>query len=230
MRLLFTLFSVVAVCVAQIETTEAAVINYGNFAGSSVSFNGVSENPNFNPTLTTGLYGTPSVMNNMLIFSPLEFEAAVSGVGSQIRNSTLSSIVAAQSGFLITGYSVERFGDYALTVPFSPAGQAQVGVSVSDANFSTSFNSIANTQPGFAAAFGPTVSVVAIAPTASLTLSLLTTLNASTTSPFNDAFIKLKGFKVTVDTQAANGVIPEPSSALIFLGLGLVGLSSRRRR
>jgi PEP-CTERM motif len=236
MRLLLTLLAVVAISNIQLRTTEATAIPYGNYAGSTVSFNGVSENPSFNPTPTTGLYGAPTVMGNMLIFAPLAFEASVSGVGSANVSSTLSAIVAAQPGFLINSIELSHFfGDYGLTVPFAQNGTASAGA-VTSVNldgpqiFGASISATSNTPPGFSAPFSFSPSMSAISPTASVNLSALTTLTASTTSVFNDAFIKAKGFKVTFTTVPDTGVIPEPTSALIFMGLGLVGLTSRRRR
>ncbi len=103
MRVLLAFIVVVAVCNVQLKTTDASVINYGSLVGSTVSFNGVSETPSFNPTPTTGLYGTPSVMGDMLIFSPLTFEASKSGVGSSTVNSILGATLVAAPGYSITG-------------------------------------------------------------------------------------------------------------------------------
>lgn len=233
MRLLLAFFAVVAACNFQLNSANATVINYANLVGSSVFFNGLSENPSVNPTPTTGLYGTPTVMGNMLIFSPLSFEASKSGGGSSSVNSILSASLVAAPGFAITGVLFEEFGDYAITVPFTGgSGQvtaglnATVGVTNSIGNFVAS----SNAPPGITAAPYNLSVPVNFAPTGAVNLSATNTLTAQSTTIFDDAFIKKKGFKLTVTTVPDGGVIPEPTSALIFLGLGLAGLSSRRRR
>jgi len=226
MRLLLAFIAIVAVSNSRLSTSDASVINYGNLIGSNVFFNGISENPSFNPTPTTGLYGTPTVSGDMLVFAPLSFEANTTGQPSV--NSILSASLVAKPGFFITGVRFEEFGDYAIALPFGGSGSvsASLNATVGIANNSDIFVASSNTIPGIVnGTFNNPSFPINFAPTHSVSLSATNTLTAQTQGLITDAFIKKKGFKLTVST-----VIPEPTSALIFLGLGLAGLSSRRRR
>jgi hypothetical protein len=104
----------------------ATPINYGNFGGSTVIFQNVSEDSNTDPG---ALFGAPTVVADTLKFSPVSFGASSSngvsagGPGSiDITDGTLQTTIVARPGNVINNFIISEKGDY--TLIGSPANAA----------------------------------------------------------------------------------------------------------
>ena len=216
-----------------VSNLKADVITYGNFMGSAVFFNGVTESSSSIPTLAANLYGTPSVAGNMLVFSPLNFEASQTGPGIERVDGQLNVNVAAKPGFKITSVLIEEFGDYAITVPFSGSQGGFVSAALSAfgvtptglVDDTDTFIAATPTPPGIPSApWNLSASLGAFGLIDTLGIRVDNRLTAASFSQFDDSFIKKKGFKITVFG------IPEPTSAMLILACGIAGLPLYRRR
>ena len=103
------LFSLVAV-----QFADAAPINYGTFAGNTVTYVDVTEDSNSGDTLP--LFGAPIVSGDSIDFNPVGFDANATGAaGNDITSSQLSFMVVAQdpfgSDFGITNINFSEAGD-----------------------------------------------------------------------------------------------------------------------
>ena len=243
MRLVFLFLSIAG---SLLSSAQAGVVSYGNFPGSNFSFNNVFESSASIPTPFANLYGAPTSMGNMLIFQPRDFQAARSstsnGIGTTTTTSQLSVSLLANPGFLITGFAVEELGDYGIAIPFTGAS-GTIAASLSGTLTSpsgsvpgaNSFTQSSNTPPGITGAnWNLSIPATSLSPANySTTASLLVnnSLTATVNAGIADAFIKKKGFKITVSTApGGGGNIPEPTSALVFLVMGTAGLPLYRRR
>lgn len=229
-QILVALFSLVL-----LPTLSADVVNYGNFVGSDVNFNGVSESSSSignGAGQVSALFGAPTVMANMLIFNPTQFEANQQGAGIDLTDSQLSMTISGNAGFQITGVIVDEFGDYTIANPFA-GGQGFVNASANGfattgaGTFSGGFSfSASNNVPtgvfnipwlgGMAINFGPSGTV---------TFTMDNTLVAAAATATDASFIKKKGVKITVLTST----VPEPASAVFGLAL-LAGCVVYRKR
>jgi hypothetical protein len=235
MRYLLTAFTL---CCVFASSVKADVISYGNFFGTGVSFRNVSESSSSIPTLASNLYGTPVVMGNMLIFSPLQFEASQTGPGIERVDGQLNVDVVANPGNVISSVTIEEFGDYAIAVPFAGSQGGFVSATLNAFAVTSSgvyddadqFLAATPTPPGIPTApwgVAPDPMVVDLQgwrPTSEVGLRVDNRLTAASFSQFDDSFIKKKGFKITVN------FIPEPTSALLILVCGVAGLPLYRRR
>lgn len=87
----------------------AAPINYGDFAGTSVTYGSVTENSFTDPT---PLYGAPSISGNLLDFDPSAFGSASTGGASDFTDGQLNFTIDTAPGAGLTGFSVVEGGDY----------------------------------------------------------------------------------------------------------------------
>jgi hypothetical protein len=86
--------------------------NYGNYEGSMVWYNQVSE------TTDVGAYRAPIVSLDSLNFSPLGLKAESAGGGSDdVNNAALSLGIQAKSGKFIAGFLFEEAGDFIMGGP-----------------------------------------------------------------------------------------------------------------
>jgi PEP-CTERM motif len=110
---------------------SATPIIYGDFAGTNVTFQQVTEDSatNPNPSLPLPLYGPPTVSGDGLFFNPTAaFSANVSNGANQITDGKLTTtLVTNSSGGTIHNILVTERGDYTL----AGAGTSATNVSVS---------------------------------------------------------------------------------------------------
>lgn len=91
---------------------NAASINYGSFAGTTLSFNNVEES---SLTDAPPLFGTPSVSGDAILFNPSSFGATSSNGGlPDITDGHLSMLLMANPGFGIDSIEISEAGDYTL--------------------------------------------------------------------------------------------------------------------
>lgn len=124
------IFVASAVVVTGISATvsRASVINYGNFAGSTVDFINVSESATSDPV---PLYGAPDgTIDDNLNFDPQLFSSSASGGAADITDGLVNFIVDAKPGKYITSVSFNEFGDYTLAGAGNAATSALVGQSI----------------------------------------------------------------------------------------------------
>lgn len=230
MRYLLVAF---AICSGFVNSVRADVITYGSLMGTAVYFNDIAESSSSIPSLAPNLFGAPTVMGNMLIFAPLNFEASQGGPGIQRVDGQLNVNVAAKPGYLVTGLVIEEFGDYGITVPFPGSQGGFVSSSLSAFAVTPSglvddiatFVASTPTPPGIPAApWDLAAQLNGWRPTGEVGLRIDNRLTAASFSQFDDSIIKKKGFKITVN------VVPEPTSAMLLLVCGVAGLPLYRRR
>ena len=221
-----------AICSSLLNSVQADVIAYGSLSGATVNFNDIFESSSSIPSLAPNLYGAPTVSGNMLIFSPMNFEASQGGSGIERVDGQLNVNVAAKPGFLITGIKIEEFGDYGITVPFPGSQGGFVSASlnafgvipagvVQDDDFLVVSTP---TPPGITTAPWNLAANLPFTRATGVGLRIDNRLTAASFTQFDDSFIKKKGFKITVN------VVPEPTSAMLLLVCGVAGLPLYRRR
>jgi hypothetical protein len=89
-------------------------ISYGDFTGTIVRFTNVSEDTVI-PTHPVPLFGTPTVSNNALVFSPTAYSANSTGGTPDLTDSHLSMTISALDGNSIPAIKFAESGLYSLT-------------------------------------------------------------------------------------------------------------------
>ena len=229
-------------------TGSAHAAFYGNYAGSTVTFEGVQDQ--------NGLFGAPVVSADSLDFNPNTFEAGcpLHGCSSELVDDTLTFTIQANSGSYLNDIVLSEAGDFNLSTfvandlaVTSVAANIFVdilaidGVAVNNINANASM--VFTNGGAYQRSFGSDgVGTSSGAWTGNLTLDLdaiiaaagasgqatRVTLNINNTlTAFAGgnalAFIEKKDFDGLAVT-----VVPEPGTAILF-GLGLAGLASVRR-
>jgi len=229
-----------------------ATFVHGNFAGTNVNFVGVQET-----TQTAGdpepIWGSPTVVGNVMTFSPTSFLATTAGGGFDSDHSTLQMDIDA-SGLLdtIEIINITEVGDAVLLggastgVLLSMAGTIRVNATTAGAItpvtvpwvgiFNTGDFFDAVTNPGTTGWIGSvSIDVAAILanagifdPATSVTLAYNNNLQAFSEPGLSSATVQKKA----VDGPAVIiEVIPEPATgALLVGGLIALGIRSRLRR
>ncbi len=119
-------FGLLATILLAAPSTQASYFtNYGNFAGTTVNFIGVSES---SVTESIPLYHDPIVAGNTLDFNPQNFGAFASGAGGiDLTDGQLSLKMVATNGYSIPTIHFWETGDFTL----AGAGGASTWVDVS---------------------------------------------------------------------------------------------------
>ncbi len=117
--------------------TQAQTTNYGNFTGTTVTYENVSEYSGTDP----GQFymKSPQVFGDTLDFNPV-YSVSVSGAATKIRDSQINFDIRAKSGFGIEGLAFSERGDFTM----SGNGTANTLVDVS-ASFFISILEVDNT-------------------------------------------------------------------------------------
>jgi len=104
----------VLVLVAFSAISAQAGINYGDFAGSTVSYIQVTEDSVSDPGLLP-LYGAPTISGNTLDFDPNGFGASAAGAGGvDVTDGNLTFDIYAQSGSIVESLKFCEAGDFTL--------------------------------------------------------------------------------------------------------------------
>jgi len=94
------------------QAIQAAPINYGDFAGDTVMYLGVTEDSGTDPV---PLYGAPNVFGNTLDFNPVSFNSTASGAGGvDITDGTLALMMTSKPGHFIDMIKFDEAGDVTL--------------------------------------------------------------------------------------------------------------------
>lgn len=105
--------------------SQAAPIVYGNFAGTGVVFQGITEDSATDPT---PLYGLPHVVGgDQLDFDPSAFASSASGGAADVTDGLLKGAIQAQPGYGITRFALSELGSYTLAGLGTTATSAAVG-------------------------------------------------------------------------------------------------------
>lgn len=227
--------------------STVSAIDYGDFAGLSVSYLGVEET---SATDTPPLYGAPSVAGNTLDFDPKGFGATSSGVGApDLTDGQLNFGVQASEGYGITSLNFSEAGDYTVI----GLGTADTYASVAAAFFvdivevdGVAIDPVqvtANTSGKFEL---PTDGGVAVIWTGGASVDLNAALNnagidydlgatmlnvvldntlTAQSEAASTSFIAKKDFKVGAIT-----IVPEPTSLALALLGGLLLVPAMRKR
>lgn len=183
-----------------------------------------------------GLFGTPTLINNTIFFTPTSFFALSEdgsppfGDGEEITNSTVTfRLVAKDSSKLLKNFQVQANGDYRLDgAGASVDVDGQIRLFDPENSFAQ-FTDPLTPQSNLAINDGNSHDWVATAGITNfpgsneVVVTLQNILTASTTLLGTSAFIekKFEGIMITV--------IPIPAAAWLF-GSGLIGLGIMRRR
>ncbi len=216
-----TCFLFLGLCLLVPLTSQADVINYGNFAGDNVNFLNVTEtSAEIGP-----VYGAPTVSGDSLnwVFPPGFISQSVAGAVDFVDGG-LSFVVDAQDGFLIESITVSEFGAYFdngddSTSIVSGIAFVQIGNTLYDSTFF-----FENTGTGA----GPWQEDLTISFPAVDSISFFFD-NQLFTNADDDgaAFIDKKG--ISIDVGTVPGAIPEPTSGML-MAIGFVAMAARRRR
>lgn len=195
-----------------------------------------------------GLFGTPTLVGDSLIFTPTDFFAESSnGTGVVMTNETLNIRITANPGYQFSGVSLTERGDYYLIgsdaevavggqirvidlddpisneVTGAIAATAPLDVHTTLSGFvTTNWTATASVLvPGAAAGWGGADGVVD-----SVSLTIENLLLARTTAAGSSAFIEKK----FTGSSMVVSVVPEAQTwTMLLAGLGLVGFFARRR-
>lgn len=223
---------------------NAASINYGDFGpvAPGVRFRGVTET---SATDAVPLYGPPTAFSVGLDFNPIGFASIASGGSTDITDGQLNFGVEGNPLVGISSIRLFEAGDYTLAGSGTAATQDFAGVimritvtqidgvnvapiTLAPSNASVAFNLIAN--PGIVQPWSLGLSLDVSGQLTAMGLQFAvgaTKLDVvidnqliSLSQLGSIAAIEKKDFRIDVGTN----VVPEPSTTVLFLGAGLVGL------
>lgn len=223
---------------ASLLSGGALAVNMVTVAGANVSFTYDAD--------LLGLYGTPSVSGDSLVFTPTNFFAeSTNGEGFAMTNATLNVRITANGGYQFSNVSLIERGDYYLIgsdAEVAVGGQIRVfdldNPIVNEATDSietTAPLSVHTTLSGFTTTNWTANASVAIPGTGwggadgivdGVNLTIENLLIANTSQSGSAAFIEKKFAGSTLIITA----VPEAETyAMMLAGLGLVGFMARRR-
>ena len=191
-------------------------IDYGDFAGTTVNFEDVTESSG---TDSVPLYGQPTVTGDTLRFSPTEAFFAEAGSYGDTTDGKLELHLQAADGYQISAIRVTEGGDYSVIGPGTAVAAGSIGA-----------NDVMVPLDGLVLVLGDVIDsdvwssggeLVLADPTEMVDIVIDNTLQAAT-GEAGAAFIIKKIFILEVVT------VPEPSS-LLLLASGTAALAVRRR-
>ena len=185
--------------------------------------------------LLLGLYGTPTVFNDSIYFTPVAFEAtSLDGTGSGFSSSTINIKVTPKAGFDLDSVALIEHGDYLLlgsgaavyaTGQLSVFDLAAPGV-ITTAGIASSPTTTTGSLESWSAFSGVDLDTPGWVPGAGINLTIKNLLLATTASPGSVADIS----KTYVGASFDASPVPETSkSALMLAGIGLIGFVVHRR-
>lgn len=206
-------------------------------AGTTVSFT-------FDSGLS-GLFGTPTVVGDILSFTPTTYKAqAFNGSGFAAASQTFNIVVNAHSGYLLSAVNLAEDGDYYnigagssvavggkllvrdLEAPLLPAASGKIKTTLpltavtSMADFQTT-DWTSHTGVTIPAGWGGADGIVN-----GVNVTIENILLANSISAGSAAFIEKKFAALAIVTAP----VPEPRTYALFLaGLGLIGFAARRK-
>jgi hypothetical protein len=245
------------VCLFAVAGPAAAVpINYGNHAGTDVTYVNVSEDSATDPV---PLFGPPTVTGNSIDFNPLGFSASSANGGSDVTDGQLTFMLVADANRRIDRLILNESGDTTMAGTVAPGSlgtaAAVFASGVLDIH-EVDFAGISHISIPFALTFSPSGGTYFLGTdggggpafntqwTGSVTLDLEAILLAnavpggatkiSITLDNTLTAVSQTGTTALIGKKDFGGVaitseIPEPSS-LVLCGMALAALALRRRR
>lgn len=209
-----------------------AVSSVASAASTSLSGNGFSVAYDSD---SVGLFGTPTLVGNLLSFTPDSFKVGTNGGLETFLDAMLGLRVTAAQGYQVDSVSLWEAGTFLVKGADAAFGVVPMltvttldhlgGGTVSGAGEFTGGERVAN--GGWVAA-GPGYTVAGLA-SKLLQVSLDSTLYASSSASSSFAKATITSAQLTFNVSQVPAV-PEPSAYLMLLaGLGMVGVVARRR-
>jgi len=222
---------------------RAAIISYGNFVGTDVTYGNVTESSG---TDAVPLYDVPHVVTNALDFDPKSFVSYATSGSADVTDGQLNFDIIAHAGKSITGLSISELGDYTLVVTGTPTTSASAGaiafvkivevdnvplaasqiINIPASSATVAYYLPANAGSAQAWNLGLSVNIAAALPSNQHATRVQVAFNntlATTSEPSTLAFIAKKDF--VLNTQTA--LVPEPAALSL---LGVAGLMLLRKR
>lgn len=207
----------------------AALLSGSAFAVNMVTLTGTNVSFTYDADLL-GLFGTPSVSGDSLIFTPTNFFAESTSVGYKMTNATVNVRITANEGYQFSALSLTESGDYALVgddASVEVGGQIRVldlgdpmANEVTDSIVATGFTTTNWTAsasvivPGATAGWGGADGI---------NVTLENILIAGTLQAGSQASVQKSLVILTA--------VPEADTyAMMLAGLGLIGFMARRAR
>lgn len=247
MRLTRNLFllSAAALVTLALASGASATINYGDFVGTNVTFNAVSETSTFGDP--EPLFGAPLVSGDQLLFFPANFSATAAGAGDfDLTGAQLQTRITSHDALTtIDTLSINEAGDTMLagtgtadTYTFiGIAGQITVLSTTSGPTVPVIIPFVGTISPGDTFTLptdagtttwsgGFTVDIAAIVPNAT---DVMLSFDNNMFAYSEDGTVATIQKKVVGGPVIAVEVIPEPAT-LSMVALGLFGLALVGRR
>jgi len=209
---------VLPVVLALFATTSSQAIQI-TLSGNSVEYT-------FDDSLM-GLFGTPQVAGDSLIFTPTDFKAtSVQANGAVSVTHSIDIKISLKPGFNFVSLDLLERGDYLLFGPGTNTADVSGMLSLADSTHTLDIV-LDSTDPLDIAGLPTQNWEVAVADLTgwvpALDLTLTNTLTASTDNANGIAFVEKKFAGITVST------VPEPATlTMMLLGLGLLMLGRQR--
>ena len=236
MRVVYFVIFGVGSCLMMPTSSQAAMMNYGDFHGTTVDFIDVTED-NLGPSL---LYNVTGAAGDVLTIDPDGFAAQKDpGPGADLIDSELQMVIMAKPGHSVDQISFSEEGDYSIVgtgnVEASVAYFWQIvevdGASITPVNGNGTAEFTENTpmtgglwEVDFTVDLNSSLADAGMSGT--ITKAVFRFDNTLTANAANENSI------ASIKKKQIGGVrvmVPEPSGVLTLLG-GLVGLLVRRRR
>jgi hypothetical protein len=240
--------------VLTVAQSSAAPINWGNFAGSTVSYQQVTEDSTTDPVPAVGFFGSPSVTGDSMDFDPNNFAATANGAGgSDTTAASLKFDIVANTGRSISNLHFSEAGDTSLSGfggDATTSVTADVLIEIIELNGNTATSilvplqslsftpsagdyqlTVDGTGPNYGTSWtgGVTVGLAPYLPAGDLAtkvrIELNNTLKADTVATGNSAFIQKKD----ADALTITANIPEPFSASLLVIASCAAVFARRR-
>jgi hypothetical protein len=200
-------------------------------SASTVTISGASFSVSYD-SANLGLFGTPTIVGNDIVFSPSAFSTSTSGIDvGNFLNSTGIFDVYSNPGSTISALSISESGSYTLS---GTGGYAEVDGELQAIDLSTAnqtaplFSSYLDTTDGIShswtAGTGIDLSTSSLAGTQGVRLTVQNNLIVYAM----DGSASLDKSSVTIHVDTAVVPIGDPFTLLIT-GMGLLGLAARRK-
>lgn len=241
-------------CWAVTSPAMAVTKNWGSFdlSTGSIRFTDVTEDNSLDSTVFDDEQTGPRVVGNMLVFDPIGFQSQSSNGDADLIDSTLTTMILAETDDIINTIRIDEFGDFTLGGLTNSEAIAAVGaaffwsideVDNAPVSIPTQIAQLNVTGGGYWERPSDDGTAIPWTGTALLNVAdLLAQYNIQGTATKislrfdntlqtaadegSNAFIKKKQLKITVDSDTP--VIPEPATGLI--AILAIGATAARRR
>lgn len=218
---------------AALLSCNALAVSWQTLTGTNVTYVYDADN--------MGLYGTPSLSGNSLIFTPTNFKAVATDGGTVLTSSTINIRAYTNSNYSFSSFNLTELGDYALVgdkSQVSVSGQIRLfdlanpppaGLQLTDSITPTASLNVTTTLANLQTTNWQANAAIAV-PTGwsnGVNLTIQNILVAHTEQLGGLAFVEKK----FVGSAVVLTPVPEAQTyAMMLVGLGLVGFMVGRKR